>query len=90
MTFITKQKLLNIPDKIFEILEEHKKITGRSMSSMIMEALYKWMIHERLMMIRTRIVYIDKEVERTKKQTIPNAIMYCDSDKCQVIRKDGC
>ena len=98
------KKLLNIPDKVHDILQEHKKLTGRSISGMITEALFKWLVHEKLFVpLRVRLYY-DEKLDKyfteeqyklikgngkvKKNNAPPQAVMYCDSDKCGVISLD--
>jgi len=94
------KKLLFIPDKVHDVLVEHKELTGRAISSMIQEALYKWLIHERLMIPKLVTLYYNKttnkyfsEEEYNKmngngKTKIINAppegIKFCDGDKCEL------
>jgi len=98
------KKLLNIPDRVHDILIEHKKLTGRSVSGMITEALFKWLVHEKLFIpIRVRLYYDEKldeyfteeDYERIKNncgvkkiEIPPQAVVYCDSDKCSVVGLD--
>jgi len=94
------KKLIIIPDKIHDILEEQKSLTGRAISSMIQEALYKWMVHERLMIPKLVKLYYDEKSNKffteeeydlikgngkeVKGATPPEGVMFCDSDKCEM------
>lgn len=55
---LTMKKKIEIPDNVFKILKDHKKLTGRSITSMIQESLYRWLIHERLMIIQTETIFV--------------------------------
>ena len=58
------KKLLFIPDKIHDILVCQKELTGRAISSMIQEALCRWLVHEKLMIPRIVTLYYDKENDK--------------------------
>jgi len=58
------KKLLNIPDEVHEILLLHKELTGRAVSGMIMEALYKWLVHEKLFIPMRVRLYYDKKLDK--------------------------
>lgn len=104
------KKLIEIPDKVHHILEDFKNLTGRAISSMIQEAIYKWMVHERLMIPKIVQLYYDEKSDKLfteeeykkiengewnigkgfsklqkKIDVPPPEVMYCDSDKCDVI-----
>jgi uncharacterized membrane protein YheB (UPF0754 family) len=94
------KKLITIPNRIHDILEEHKKLTGRSITSLVQEAIYKWMIHEKLLTQRRVKLFFDektgiilteeqyKDLENGKDKKIsefPEAIKYCDGDKCEIL-----
>lgn len=70
------KKLVEIPDEIFKILEQLKEKTGRSIMSMIQESVYRWMIAEKLMKIKTVTVKIQTE-------KMSDSLKFCDG-ACEV------
>ena len=72
------KKTIEIPDELYEVLEEHKKTTGRPITGMIQEGLYRWMVHERLVKPKTR------EINMKRKEKLPEELKFCDGDKCNV------
>ena len=91
------KKLIDIPEKIHNILLEHKERTGRNVTGMILEALYRWLIHENLMIVKRRVVYVDEENKSNGKiiaaQEVPESIKFCDGDSCEMPvlpLKQGC
>jgi len=95
-----KQKLINLPDTIHEILMNYKEKTGISASAYIQRALYRQMINDNLMKIKTDTVIVDKETgkviglhevcnrcyrkENLSKNVLSEDLKYCDGDKCEV------
>lgn len=80
------KKLITIPDEIYDILNKYKETTGISMSAYIQEALYKKLIHDRLMVVKTTPVYVGKKLDKKIRsiQQMPEGIKYCDGDKCEI------
>ena len=58
---IIKEKLISYPNKIHEILEYYKEQTGRSINSIINEAIVRLLIHEKLITFKRTTVLTDKE-----------------------------
>ncbi len=54
------KKLIEIPDKIFTILKEHKQNTGRSMIGIIQEAITRYLVHERLLNFKRKTLIQDQ------------------------------
>ena len=73
-----KEKLIRIPDKINDVLEQHKIDTGRSITGMLQESLYRWLVNEKLIRIRT----ISISIQKKKEEEMPNDIKFCTNDKC--------
>lgn len=95
------KKLITLPDKIDEILKNHKEKTGVSVTAYIQRAVYLQMINDRLMNIKPVTVYFNKNtgeilekvtIEKSDKKInkVPESIKYCDGDKCQVNLDDNC
>ncbi len=54
--------------------------------SLIQESLYRFLVHEKLMIIKATTIYIDKKKFEEKKinTAIPTDILYCESDVCKI------
>lgn len=99
------KKLLTIPDEVHKLLEDYKELTGRSVTGIIQEAIYRWLIHEKILIPKRVILYYDekldkyfteeqmKEIKRGNKQkkinSIPEELKFCEGDKCQVVHLKG-
>ena len=57
------KKLITLPDEVSDILNNYKEKTGMSATSYIQRAVYKSLIHDKLMIIKPRIIYYEKEDE---------------------------
>lgn len=81
------KKLITIPDEINDILQEYKDKTGIAVTAYIQEAIYRRMIHDKLMIIKTVTVHVDKEgkTESERKIEEPQGERFCDSDRCEII-----
>lgn len=88
------KKLIQLPDKIHDVLKNYKEKTGMSISAYIYRAIYKAMVHDKLINIKRVNIYVDKNtgkvIEKPKKKeedkinAPPESIKYCDGDKCSV------
>lgn len=56
----TMKKLITLPDEIKEVLDEHKEHTGVSVTSYIQQAIFKQMLNDGLLKIKTK-VYLTKD-----------------------------
>ena len=74
------KKSIEIPDNISDVLEQHKIDTGRPVSGMIQEAIWRWAIHEKL--IKIRIVVIKREKTAKKINKMPEELKFCNGPKC--------
>lgn len=75
------KKLIELPDNIKKILDDYKEKTGIPVTQYIQKAVYKQMIRDDLIQIKTRIVYIEEnevEVEPAEGE------IFCDGDSCEV------
>ena len=86
MGCITIKKLIDIPDNIHEILAYYKEVTGCSVSEQIKHAILRFLVHEKLLTIKRRTVYIDEEKKVVKKKVITPSVgvKFCDGDSCEV------
>lgn len=55
------KKLIDYPEEIDNILKEYKKKTGMSVAAYIQRAIYKAMVHDKLINIRRLTINLDKE-----------------------------
>lgn len=55
------KKLIEIPEKIDNILKKYKKKTGVPISAYIQHAIFKQMIHDGLIMIKRVTINVNKD-----------------------------
>lgn len=79
------KKLVEFPKEIMEVLEKHKIDVGRSTSSMIQEAVWRWCVHEKLIKIKTKVIEIEKNSIKKNINIVPKDIEFCDAEgKCDI------
>lgn len=87
---------IGIPKKIHEILKYHKERTGQTISGIIKEALYRYLIKKKIIKIKTVTVYVNTKNKRGKQimETMSEENKYCNSDSCSTNFydpfKEGC
>ena len=90
-----KDKIISFPEEILDALQEYKEKTGIPATDYIRSCVCRKMIQDGLIMIRTKYIDVNKEkVNNGKKVNAPpQEILFCDSEKCQVVEplaKGGC
>jgi hypothetical protein len=79
------KKLIDIPDDVFSAMEQHKIDSKRSIMGMVQEAIYRWAVHEKLVKVKTMIIYREKIIlKQDKSDELPEDITFCDGGKCNV------
>lgn len=80
--------LLRLPTYLHEVLVKYKEITGISVTSQIIDCIYRQMILRGFITvadIRNGIEFPKKEIQKQEiiSQSMPEELKFCDGDKCE-------
>lgn len=78
---IIVKKLISLPEEINDRLKEYKARVGVPVTQYIQEAIYRQMIRDGLIKIKTKEVYITEKQEVVAE---PKGSKFCDSEKCEL------
>lgn len=74
-----KDKLISFPEEMLQALDDYKKLTGIPATDYIRDTVARRMVTDGLIKLKTKTIVIEDRVTE-----VPEAIKFCDGDKCEV------
>lgn len=79
--------LLNLPEKIFEIMKDYKLASGMSYTNIMYNSIVWWLTHKGLLdlsYIRNNNKGGNKKVAVINPNPLPESLKFCSADGCEI------